>query len=256
MCRNPTQRERPIERGVAAARNDDAPPRECGGLPHCVVHMPPFERARLFESDSLRHERSIARRKHNSRGFEYKPLLRRNDPALVAATLLDPHHALAQMNWRRKRLALFDEPFDQLARSANGYCRNIEDRFFWVELGALPAHLIERIDEMTGQPDYAGLKSGKESHWAGTDDEDVGTYRIVSCRCVAHSLIPDQAMREVRITQSSIEAWAPWKCSGPLGSRGKPDKKSAAKNAALSERSDDRVCFRSGDAGQPLLPFG
>ena len=63
---------------------------------------------------------------------------------------------------------------NQYARLDRRVGRDVENWFFGVQRRALAAHLVQRVDQYTGQFQHAALEGGEQAHRARTDDSDVG----------------------------------------------------------------------------------
>ncbi len=59
-----------------------------------------------------------------------------------------------------------------------GIARNVVDRFFRIELGALAADLVEDVDEMRLHVEQAKFEHGEQAAGARADDQHVGLDRF------------------------------------------------------------------------------
>ncbi len=75
---------------------------------------------------------------------------------------------------RLERRRLLGQPVDQLGGLDLGVGRDVEDRLFRVERGALPADRVERVDHVGLHAQHAALEHGEQADRAGSDDRDVG----------------------------------------------------------------------------------
>ena len=74
---------------------------------------------------------------------------------------------------RIERCDLFHQPVRQFLSRADGKRRNVVDRLFGIQLGALPARLVEDIDEMAAKVEQTKLENREEPARARTDDYHV-----------------------------------------------------------------------------------
>ena len=81
-------------------------------------------------------------------------------------------------NWRVERLDLFQQPVGQLLAGDDGQARNVVDRLFRIQLGALPARPVEDVDQVALQVQQPQLEHGEQADGAGADDHDIGLDRL------------------------------------------------------------------------------
>ena len=94
-------------------------------------------------------------------------------PAAVGQLLQRRRH-LAEMELRIERLDLLQQPVDQFLAGDDGKARNVVDRFFRIELGALAARPVEDVDQMAFEIEQPQLEHGEQADGAGADNDDVG----------------------------------------------------------------------------------
>ena len=78
------------------------------------------------------------------------------------------------MKLRVERLGLLQQPIDQFLRAADGQRRNVVDRLFRIQLAALPAGMLERIDDVRADAQQAELENLEQAAGAGADDDGIG----------------------------------------------------------------------------------
>ncbi len=92
---------------------------------------------------------------------------------------LDP---AAQQTRGVKRRDLVFEPRHQLAGGDRRVRRDVIDRLFGIQRGALPAGLAERVDQHRAQLQHPQFEHREQTDRAGSDDGDVGFQNPGSCR--------------------------------------------------------------------------
>jgi len=98
---------------------------------------------------------------------------------------------------RVERLDLGEQLFRQFLTRDDGKARNVVDRLFRIELGALTTRPVENVDEMGFEIEQAQLKDGKQPDRSGADDDDIRLdWR-------AHSLFHNRLVYEVQNWRSS-----------------------------------------------------
>src|SRR6266705_6608958 len=78
------------------------------------------------------------------------------------------------MKLRAERLDLRQQGLDQAVPGAEGNARNVVDRLFGIELGALATDLVEDVDEMRLHVEQAKLEYREQPAGPRPDDEHVG----------------------------------------------------------------------------------
>ncbi len=81
--------------------------------------------------------------------------------------LIQGFGAFAQGKSGFKRLYLFHEIIDQIARQDFRKCRNVVYGFLGIDFRALSTGLGQRIDQMAFQFQQSGFEYGEKSGWAG-----------------------------------------------------------------------------------------
>jgi hypothetical protein len=74
---------------------------------------------------------------------------------------------------RGEGLCLLDQPVDQLLAGAAGHGRDVEDRLFRVELGALATDLVEIVDQVAFKAQEPSLEYGEKPDRTSADDHHV-----------------------------------------------------------------------------------
>ena len=87
------------------------------------------------------------------------------------------HHLLTEMQLRFERLDLLQQPVDQFLRPAHRQCRNVVDRLVGVELGALAARVLQRIDHLGADAQQAELEHLEQAAGSGSDDHRLDGVR-------------------------------------------------------------------------------
>src|SRR5262245_5665608 len=165
--------ERPVERAVAAADDEQALAAELLHLAHGVEH-------RLFligldarDRRALGLERAAAGRDHHHLAFELLAGVGLH-PEQRVADLLDRLDHLLQMELGAERLDLRKQALDQALPGAEGNAGDVVDRLLGIELGALAADLVQDVDEMRLHVEEAELEHREQPAGPRPDDEHVG----------------------------------------------------------------------------------
>lgn len=82
------------------------------------------------------------------------------------------------MKLRLERRDLLQQIVSEALAGDDRHPRNVVDRFFRIELGALAADLGQNVDEMRLDVEQAQLEDGEQSARAGANDEDVSLDRF------------------------------------------------------------------------------
>ncbi len=141
------QRHGPIERRISAAENDQPPAGQLPGIRHPILDLIAFEGLGAGHAQAARLEGAQACRDHHrADGHDY--------PAGGA------HRKVARRigQYRRDLLAemklgiegsdLLHQPLHQLLRSTHRQCRNVIDGLVGIQLRALAADHLERVEDM------------------------------------------------------------------------------------------------------------
>src|SRR5579863_5211197 len=183
------ERERPIDRRIAAAGDDDTAAAELLAPVHEIKDTLPFERLDALERRAVRPEGAGPGRDHHGAGGDPEP-----GGILENKTLFRRREArdgVAQMEHRGKGRGLFDQPLDQFGGADSRIARDVVDRLFRIERGALPARRRQSVENPAADLEHAAFEHGKEPHWSPADDRD-----IAAVRCVVHRLsLPAMAVR-------------------------------------------------------------
>src|SRR5262245_44729193 len=95
----------------------------------------------------------------------------------LESTIAEPPelgHHLVEMELRMERLDLFEQPGCELMPRDDRQCRNVIDRLFGVEFGALPARPVENINDVAFNVEQAEFENRKQAAWAATNNHRVG----------------------------------------------------------------------------------
>ncbi len=86
----------------------------------------------------------------------------------------------AEMECRRKRRGLLDQPIDQLGGIDSRIAGNVVDRLFRIERGALSAGRWQRVEHMAAHVEHAAFEDREKPDRSGADDRDVTALGIVA----------------------------------------------------------------------------
>ena len=167
------QAERPVERGVAAADDQHVLAAKFVHLAHRVEDGLALERLDAGKRRPLGRERAAAGCHDHDLGEERGAGIGR-EPEPPIARALEAIDALAQMQLGTERLDLRQQPVGQLLARDDGERGDVVDRLFRIELGALPAGLLQDVDDVRLDVEQAELEHRKQADGPGADDHGVG----------------------------------------------------------------------------------
>ncbi len=87
-----------------------------------------------------------------------------------------------EMERRAERLDLLHQRVGQPLPGHHRNAGNVVDRLFRIELGALPADLVEDVDEVGLDVEQAKLEHGEQSAGARADDQRISLDRLTHGR--------------------------------------------------------------------------
>ena len=169
--------ERPVERGIAAADDQQALVAELLHLAHGVEHRGALVGLDARHRRALGLERAAAGGDHDHLHLEHLAEVG-GDAEHRIADALDALHHLAEMEGRLERLDLLHQGLGEAMAGDHGKRGNVVDRLFRIELGALAAGLVEDVDEMGLDVEQAEFEHREQSARSGADDEHVSLDRI------------------------------------------------------------------------------
>ena len=171
------QVERPVQRGIAAADDQQILVAELLHLAHRVEHRGAFIGLDARHRRPLRLERSAAGGNHHHLALEHLAGVG-GDAKAGIADLLDRLHHLVEMEGRIERLDLLHQRIGQALAGDEGNAGNVVDRLFRIELGALAADLVEDVDKMRLHVEQAQFENGKQSARARANNQHIGFDRF------------------------------------------------------------------------------
>jgi hypothetical protein len=148
-ARSLDQRQRPVDRRVAASRDHELATVELRCVGDLVVHRSSDQRGNLRQVQRARCKRAESAGDDHDAGIEFEPAVGRcaKAPGLGAR---ERGHGMAKMEDGCKRADLLLQALDQLARGAHRKRRDVIDRLVGIQLGALAANDRHRIDDVCG----------------------------------------------------------------------------------------------------------
>jgi hypothetical protein len=173
VARERREVERPVERRVAAARDQQALAAERFHLAHRIVDRLALISLDAGDRRTLRLERAPAGRDHDDLRLEHLAAIG-GDAEERIADLLDVLHHLAEMKGRMERLDLVHQGAGQALAGDFRDAGNVVDRLLGVELGALAAGLVEDVDQVGLHVEQPKLEHREQAHRTRADDEGVG----------------------------------------------------------------------------------
>src|SRR5690606_9468746 len=119
-------------------------------------------------------ERATASSDHHHLGVEYFVRVGRQYERAVILLLDGIDHAV-EVEFRRERRDLGHQVVGELLAGDDGEARNIVDRLFRIQLGALPAGTVENVDEMAFDIEQAEFEGCEQPAGARADHDDIGS---------------------------------------------------------------------------------
>lgn len=166
------QAQGPVEGRVAAAGDGHAFAPERLAAIHQVMHALVLELVDTRHRRLVGAERAHARRDQHRLGDDHRAGGSFQAPGIALAGQL--FHALAEMVGRREGRRLLLQSGDQFGRLDLGVARNVVNRLFRIERGALAAGEVQRVDDVGLQLQHAAFENGEQADGAGADDGDIG----------------------------------------------------------------------------------
>src|SRR5487761_1102103 len=183
VFRQRRQIERPIERAVAAADNKNALVAQRLHLAYRVEYRLALVRLDAGNGRPLRLERTAARGDDDDLADKFLAEVGLYAKQRIADLLHRLDH-FAEMILGAERFDLLQQVVDQTLRAGMGDARNIVDRLFGIQLGALTTDLVENVDQVGLHVEQAKFEYGKQADRASTNNDDVGIDRfthVMSC---------------------------------------------------------------------------
>ena len=174
--------QRPVERGVAAADDQDVLAAEVFHLAHGVVHRLAFKGFDARHRRTLRLERAAAGRHDQHGALEHLAAIG-GDAETRIADLLNALHHLVQVELRIERLDLLHQALGEALAGDHRDAGNVVDRLLGIQFGALSADLVQDVDQMHLDVEQPEFKHGEQSAGARANNKDIGFNRF------AHGLL-------------------------------------------------------------------
>ncbi len=171
------QRERPVDRRIAAAGDDHALAAQFLAPRHQVEDASALECLDVGDGRAVRSEGAHAGGDDDGAGLDRDSARREPEPA--AGKRLEPLHRRAEVERRPERRRLLGEPVDEVGRVDLGIARNVVDRLLRIERGALPARPVEHVEDGRAHAEHAALEHREKPHRPGADDRHVGAFRTL-----------------------------------------------------------------------------
>ncbi len=137
----------------------------------------PLESLRAFDADTTGLKGAHASRNDHGTRVERRAGGRADmkTTALLARELQD---FLPEVEGGVKRRDLLHQAIDELLGATDRKRRDVVNRFFRVQLGALPAGVLQGVHHMGGDPEQPQLEHLKQTTGAGPDDDHFGGDRL------------------------------------------------------------------------------
>ena len=143
------------------------------GAFHLVVNVRAFEGVGAFDAESPRLKRTEPAGNDDRARVEAR-VVRGAQQERVVLEHLQLGDFLAEMKLRVERLRLLQQSIDQFLRAADRQRRNVVDGLFGIQLAALTAGMLQRIDDVRVNAEQTQLEDLKQAAGTGADDDDVG----------------------------------------------------------------------------------
>src|SRR5690242_4129840 len=75
---------------------------------------------------------------------------------------------------------LFEQALDELGGADSRVARDVVDRLFWIERGALPARRRQRVEHLAADLEHAAFEDGEKPDRPRADDRDIAVFGCVS----------------------------------------------------------------------------
>jgi hypothetical protein len=166
------ERQRPVHRRVAAARDHHALAGELLPPRHHVAHRAgALVPAQPVERRPVRAEGAGARR--HDHGARAHRVSLRGAEGEIAIGLRKPFHPPSEQVKRREGRRLPFQPLDQHPRVDRRVRRDVVDRLFRVQRRALAADRVERVDHRAAHPQHPALEDREKPDRPGADDRNI-----------------------------------------------------------------------------------
>ena len=212
------QIQRPVERGIAAAGDQEVLAAEILHPAHRIVERAALALLRARQRQATRHEAAGARGDHDHRRLEGLPEAGREPPAAVAQTL-ELLGLLTEMEDRIERPDLLHQEVGQILAGAVRHRRDVVDRLVGIELGALAARPVEVVDQVALDVEQAGLEHREQADRPGADDHHIGPNRVGAERLGAD---------QIGLHHSLVHARRTWGLPDPFATASRPRRRPAA----------------------------
>ena len=166
------ERQRPIERRVAAAENQHVLIGERARILHAIVQILAFDLRCAGHIESTGLERAHATCDHDSARIEHR-LRAGDDPEATIFLTLDLRDFLTEMQTGAERLDLLEQSIGELLTRAHGHGRNVVDGLVGIELDALTAWRFQRIDHMSLETEQSQFEHLEQAARTRPDDHDI-----------------------------------------------------------------------------------
>ncbi len=190
VTRNRREVQRPIERGIAAARDHDALVAQRFHLPDGIENGGALIGLDARDRRPFGLERAASCRDHDDLDFEYLAAIGLHAEQRIADLLDRPHHLL-KVKRRPERFDLRQQGVAETLPGDVGHARNVVDRLLRIELRALTADLVEDVDHVRLHVEQTKLEHREQPARSGADDQHVGLDRFahafsrrLACGCV------------------------------------------------------------------------
>ena len=137
------------------------------------MDVPALERFAALQPEATRLERAEPARDDHGARVEAR-VARGDEQERVIRQHLQLGHFLAHVELRVEGLRLLQQAVDQLLGAADRQRRDVVDRLLRIQLTALPARMLERVDDVRVDAEQAQLEDLEQAAGAGADDDDVG----------------------------------------------------------------------------------
>ena len=173
------QFQRPVQRGISPAQNQQPLAGKARGVPDPVVQLPAFDRFGPVQAQLAGLERTHAPGEKQRSRLEPRASAGFDVEALPFPERLNCRDFLAQVKLGAEGFDLFQQRVHQFLRAEHRNGRNVVDRLVRVEFGALASGLAQRIHDVSVDAQQPQLEYLEESAGTGAHNQCIGLY----CHC-------------------------------------------------------------------------
>ena len=179
LPRNGCEIDRPIQRRIAAAGDQNVLVAESVHPAHGVVHAHAFICFDASDRRPLRHKASGARSDHNDGRNDFRARIGCDFPAAIRK-LREPVRHLSEMELRMEGFDLLHQFVGQFLASDDRKAGNVVNGFLGIKLRTLTARAVEDVHELAFEVEKAQLEHSEQRHRPRAHYRHIGLDRHIS----------------------------------------------------------------------------